>query len=192
MQIPVTYERMEEEVLNTDDERTSKALRVAAMQSSGICEQDNGGSLDPYELLLRTKAEFENYRRRVEAERGSAYGGGVEALAREIFPVRRNLELALQAARQSDDCDDAVVQGVALTLKSLDDALARYDIKRIEALGSSFDPKLHDAVSAHPSAEHPENSVIHELEPGYVKGEKTLLPSRVVVSTTPAEEKEEG
>ncbi len=172
-----------DEPVNADDKRTSEELRAAARRLTGI-----ETSCDPYELLLRTKAEFENYRKRVEGERGAAFGRGVEALALDVFPVRRNLELALEAARKAANGDSSVAEGIGLTLKSLDDALSRHDIRRIEAVGRPFDARLHEAVCALPTPDHPENTVVRELEPGYMRGEKPLVPARVIVATAPPEE----
>src|SRR5206468_3880484 len=105
-------------------------------------------------LLQRTRADFENYQKRMQrdAQQERRYWHG--ALVRELLPALDNLERATAAAKQAEETGP-LVQGVAMVQTQLLDALRRHGITRIEAVGQPFDPNLHQAVMQQPSADHP-------------------------------------
>jgi molecular chaperone GrpE len=130
--------------------------------------------------LLRTAAEFDNYRKRMDRERRelAEYTAG-EAI-KEVLPIIDNLERALQAAA----ADDPLRKGVELIHLQMLDMLRKRGVKPIEALGADFDPNFHQAVIHEVSAAHREGEVMEELQRGYVVGERLLRPAMVKVAKT--------
>jgi len=130
--------------------------------------------------LLRTAAEFDNYRKRMDRERRelAEYTAG-EAVA-EMLPIVDNLERALQAA----SVDDPLRKGVELIHKQMLDMLRKRGVKPIDARGADFDPNFHQAVIHEESPEHREGEVIEELQRGYMVGDRLLRPAMVKVAKT--------
>jgi molecular chaperone GrpE len=137
------------------------------------------------DLARQTRADFENYQKRMQRdlaqERRYAHG----PLAAELLPALDNLDRATAAAKQAGETGP-LVQGVAMVQSQILDALRRHGVTRIEAQGKPFDPNLHQAVMQQPSASVPPGTVLQVLEPGYMIHERVLRPARVVVSAAPA------
>ena len=136
--------------------------------------------------MLRALAEVENMRRRAEKQAQEARTYAIDRFARDLLPVADTLGRALSSispeARASlDDATRTLIDGVELTERSLIDTFARHGLKRVGAKGDAFDPNLHQAVAQAPS-EHPANTVIEVLQPGYVLGDRTVRAAMVMVS----------
>jgi molecular chaperone GrpE len=129
--------------------------------------------------LLRTAAEFDNYRKRVERERRDLADYMKADVLAEILPIVDNFERALQAP--SADAD-SLRKGVELIHKQMLDFLRKRGVTPIEALGADFDPNFHQAVIHEPSPAHREGEVIEELQRGYMLGDKLLRPAMVKVA----------
>jgi molecular chaperone GrpE len=146
------------------------------------------------ELAQRTRADFENYRKRAAREAAAAQERGITKLAKELLPAVDNLDRALQAAQAATPADsDATAQpdnGTAATLVSgiklvHDDviaALARAGIERFSPEGERFDPQLHEAVAQIPAEGAESGTVVEVYQRGYRLGEVVLRPARVVVA----------
>ena len=128
--------------------------------------------------LLRTAAEFDNYRKRMDRERRDLAEHTASEVVAELLPIIDNLERALQAAAD----DDPLRKGVELTHKQMLDLLRKRGVRPIEALGADFDPNFHQAVIHEVSDEHREGEVMEELQRGYVVGERLLRPAMVKVA----------
>ena len=135
--------------------------------------------------LLRRQAEFENYRRRVDRERAETYARSRAEVVLELLPVIDNFERALASLEHSGNDAKSLQEGIELIHRQLNDALAKFGLEPVEAVGQTFDPNVHEAVSAEPSTEHEENTVIAEFQRGYKLGEKLLRPAKVKVASTP-------
>jgi molecular chaperone GrpE len=137
------------------------------------------------DLARQTRADFENYQKRMQRdlaqERRYAHG----PLAADLLPALDNLDRATAAAKQAGETGP-LVQGVAMVQSQLLDMLRRHGITRIEAQGQPFDPNLHQAVMQQPAEGVPPGTVLQVLEPGYMIHERVLRPARVVVSAAPA------
>jgi molecular chaperone GrpE len=135
-------------------------------------------------LLRRTRADFENYQKRIgrdlAEERRYAHAG----FARELLPVLDNLQRALEAARQEGE-KGPLIQGVTLVLSQLLDILRRFNITPIDAQGQPFDPNVHEAVQQQPRTDVAPGTVVRVLEPGYRLHDRVLRPARVVVAAPP-------
>jgi molecular chaperone GrpE len=128
--------------------------------------------------LLRTAAEFDNYRKRVDRERRDLAEYIAAEVIGELLPIIDNLGRALAAASETDP----LRKGVELTLKQMLDLLRKRGVKPIEALGADFDPNFHQAVIHEASSAHREGEVMEELQRGYLIGERLLRPAMVKVA----------
>ena len=128
--------------------------------------------------LLRTAAEFDNYRKRVDRERRELAEYIAAEVVGEFLPIIDNLERALAAASETDP----LRKGVELILKQMLDLLRKRGVKPIEALGTDFDPNFHQAVIHEASNAHREGEVMEELQRGYLIGERLLRPAMVKVA----------
>lgn len=132
-------------------------------------------------LLRRTRADFENYQKRIQRDLAEERKYAPGQFVRELLPVLDNLERALGAARQQGE-NNPLVQGVAMVQSQLRDILGRFGVTPIDAEGQPFDPNLHEAVMQRPEAGTTPGTVVEVLEPGYRLHERVLRPARVVVA----------
>jgi molecular chaperone GrpE len=137
------------------------------------------------DLAQRTRADFENYQKRMQRDLATERRFAQLPLAASLLPALDNLERAIAAGEQAGE-KGPLVQGVAMVHSQLLDVLRRHGVTRMEAQGQPFDPNLHQAVMQEPSKEHPPQTVVRVLEPGYLLHDRVLRPASVVVSTPPA------
>lgn len=141
--------------------------------------------------LLRTAADFDNFRKRTRKDLEDAERRGKEDVIREVLPVLDNLERALGAASSlSPDASasevKALVEGVKMVLKLFEDQAGRMGLSKVKAVGERFDPSIHDAIQQVETDEQPAGTVIQEIVAGYRLGEKLVRPAMVVVARKPA------
>jgi len=136
-------------------------------------------------VYLRLAADFENYRRRrtQEGEEQARYGAA--PLLQALLPGLDSLARAV--AHIPPDARDGLAEGLRLTLKQLEDALASQGIRRIVSVGAAFDPRLHDAVLAVPAGDAEPGTVVAELSPGYLIHDRVMRPAQVSVAEAGAE-----
>jgi len=135
--------------------------------------------------LLRTAADFDNYRKRTRRAEDDAQRRGREQMLKELLPVFDNLERAVQHAESAPDAQ-AVTSGLRMVLKQFNDTLEKSGIKRIATIGLPFDPTRHEAIQQLESAEHPAGAIMAEVQPGYLLsgtngGPETLVRAALVV-----------
>jgi molecular chaperone GrpE len=133
------------------------------------------------ELAQRTRADFENYRKRVAKETSEALGRGKGQMARELLPVIDNLERALEAGKDPS-AHGALVEGVGFVLEELRGKLGGAGVEAFDPKGERFDPQLHEALSTQPAEGTESGVVLETLEKGYRLNGEVLRPARVVVS----------
>jgi molecular chaperone GrpE len=133
-----------------------------------------------HDRLLRTAAEFDNYRKRMDRERRDLSEYAAADILIEFLPIVDNFERALQAPAGSDA--EAFKKGAELIHKQMLDLLRKRGVTPIEALGADFDPNLHQAVIHEASTTHREGEVMQELQRGYKLGDRLLRPSMVKVA----------
>lgn len=143
-----------------------------------------------YDRYLRALAELENYRKRVAREREEAEKYRHEPLLRELLPVLDGLDMAFAVqATSSDRSFEALKAGVAMISQQLRNVLRQAGLEEIDALGKSFDPRLHEAVEHKETSEAEEGRVIQQLRKGYKYRDRLLRPATVVVAKEPSEPK---
>jgi molecular chaperone GrpE len=135
--------------------------------------------------LLRTAADFDNYKKRSRKEIGDAAKLAREEMLRELLPVFDNLERATSAAGSATDVK-ALTDGINMVMRQFVDTLGKIGIERVPALGQPFDPAVHEAVQHLETAEHSPGTVAMELQAGYRTGERVIRPAMVVVAKAPA------
>ncbi|MHB8075443.1 nucleotide exchange factor GrpE [Desulfosporosinus fructosivorans] len=136
---------------------------------------------DYYGQLQRLQADFDNYRKRTQKEKTELIKYASERLVVELLPVLDNFDRAVSAAKDNPDFT-SFSQGVEMILRQMQTALSKEGLKAMDAVGQPFDPNLHEAVLRVASEEHPENTVVEELQKGYYLKEKVLRPCMVKVS----------
>ncbi len=131
------------------------------------------------DLLQRTKADFENYRKRAARDQERLVAHAHERLVRELLPVLDDLERTLEAAERHEEA--ALVDGVRLVERSLRKALEKEGLTEIETEGR-FDPHVHEAVLAQPADDAEHGAVLEVMQRGYRIGDKVVRPAKVIVA----------
>lgn len=139
---------------------------------------------EEHNQYLRALADFANFKRRKQEEFETYAQFASHELILQLLPIIDNFERALQAAQENQNFD-ALANGVSLTLRQLHDFLDKQQIQPIEAVGREFDPTLHEAVMRVESENHPDNTIVEELEKGYTQKSRVIRPSRVTVAMRP-------
>ncbi|MDR3602167.1 MAG: nucleotide exchange factor GrpE [Desulfosporosinus sp.] len=166
----------EENLDNNDMASPEKILALEAELAQAKVKAD-----EHYDHLLRLQADFDNFRKRSQKEKAELIKYASERIVGELLPVLDNFERAANAAKVNPDFA-AFSQGVDMILRQLQTALSKEGLKAMDAVGQPFDPNLHEAVLRVASEEHPENTVVEELQKGYYLKEKVLRPCMVKVS----------
>lgn len=136
---------------------------------------------EEHERRLRAAADLENYKKRVQREKEELEKFANERLLKDILPVVDNLDRALAAAPS----DDPLSGGVKLVLKVLEEALARHGVKSFHAMGQPFDPKMHEALMAVPTAEQAPGTVVMQHGRGFLLNDRLVRPALVAVAAAP-------
>jgi molecular chaperone GrpE len=136
------------------------------------------------EAQLRALAEMENVRKRAQRDVESAHRFAVERFAADMIEVRDTLELGLAAAGAAPEAAK-FVEGSQATLRMVDKAFERAGIAVVDPLGQSFNPDLHEAIMAQPTADHPVGSVLTVVQKGFTLNGRLLRPARVVIARSP-------
>jgi molecular chaperone GrpE len=171
----------EEKIEPVDTAKSPESEVVADLKSK--LETKTGEAEENYDRLLRVSAEFENYKKRSAREMAEFKKYANQSLLRELLPIIDNLDLAIKAAAEAADSTDAcLLDGVELTRKEILKVFENFHVEPIDSLGKPFDPNFHEAVMREESDEHPENTVVNELQKGYLMHDRLLRPSMVVVA----------
>jgi len=152
---------------------------IAKLQQA---QTENAGARDG---LLRARAEIENIRRRSQNEIVAARKFAIEDFARELLGVRDSLERAAAVVLEAGAAAPVVQmnEGLGLTLKQFDRALARFAVVEVAAApGTRFDPECHQAISTAASAEFAPDHIVTVVQPGFLLKERLLRPAMVVVA----------
>lgn len=152
-------------------------------------EQKDAQFREMNDKYLRALADFDNFRKRARQDMDDTRRNAAAAVMEEILPVLDNFERALQAAEESKHLDK-LLEGVHMIRRQMQDILERRGVAPIEAVGQPFDPNYHEAVARIETTEHPEGTVVHEVEKGYTFGDRVLRPTKVAVAAVPSEQEQ--
>ena len=181
---------------NIEEIKVEEALEQDAVENSNEEEiqevkeevEEKNEWQEKYETLnnqyIRLAADFDNFRKRQEAERESLLKYGAESTVKKLIEVLDNFDRGIKAIETVEDCEK-VKECYNLAYKNFNDVLSKIGLEVIKAEGEEFDPNLHEAVMQTPTDEKPENIIIAELQKGYKLGDKVLRPTLVNVATAP-------
>ena len=168
-----------EELVENSEEETSEDIENEQIEEKDPLQEKYDNLNNQY---IRLAADFDNFRKRTEQEREALLKYGAESTLKKMLEVLDNFERGLKAIETVDDCEK-VKECYNLAYKNFTDVLAKSGLETIKAEGEAFDPNFHEAVMQTPSSEHPENTIIAELQKGYKLGDKVLRPTLVNVAT---------
>lgn len=170
-----------DETLLDDDTMVDFQLETSP-EVPEVCEE---------ERLLRLTADFDNFKKRVEREREAQTRHAGAQLVGRLLPVLDNFERALSAARKASS-DPAFHDGIALIFRQLLDELRKEGLSAVDTVGEPFDPEVHEAVATTIDPGLPSNTVVEELQRGYLLHERLLRPALVRVNLDPASYEEDA
>ena len=141
-----------------------------------------------WDRLLRTLADFDNYKKRAAREKQETAKFANEGLLQKLIPVLDSLDMALAAASQAapGQALESMHTGINLVCQQLKATLGEFGLEEVDAAGARFDPNLHEAVSQRETSEAPEGQVVQQLRKGYRLRERLLRPATVIIAKHPA------
>lgn len=153
----------------------AQAARIAELEAevAGLRDQ-----------ALRSVAEAQNVQKRARMQMDQERKFATEGLLRDLIPILDNFDRSLAAVEKGASLE-SVVGGLRTVDKQLRSVLERAGLKRVGSVGMAFDPAHHEAIVTHETEDHPEDTVLDEIEAGYVLHERVLRPARVRVSKRP-------
>jgi molecular chaperone GrpE len=198
---PITMCASSNDVMNPANEHPSQPGEPTADAEAPVDAVDDGAlsSEAPEEALeatraelervkgqlLRTAADFDNFRKRSRRELSDAERTGREDTIRQLLPVFDNLERASDHAETATDVK-ALAEGIALVMRQFLDTLNKLGVERVESVNRPFDPSVHEAIQHLETAEYEPGTVAVEVQPGYRMADRLIRPALVVVAKTPA------
>ena len=194
--------KKETEKVVKEEEKSGDETQAAEAEDSenGSEDQDASDAKDPveeleeklqaaqeeakesYDRFLRISAEFENYKKRSIREMEDFRKFANELLIKELLSVVDNLERAITSTDNKGNSGDNVVEGVDLILKEILKVFERFKVSEIDCIEKPFDPSFHQAVMREENDDYPENTVVKELQKGYLLHDRLLRPAMVAVS----------
>jgi molecular chaperone GrpE len=135
-----------------------------------------------HDRFLRVSAEFENYKKRAAREMGDFRKFANESFVKAMLPVVDNLDRAIESSSNDKNTNTSVVEGVNMTLREILKVFEQFGVMPFESLGKTFDPGFHQAVMQEENEDYPDNTVLNELQKGYLIHDRLLRPAMVVVS----------
>ncbi len=178
-----------EDIVKDETATESQEKETPVEEDSKVEEtqsEENKKLQEAYDKLnqqyVRLAADFDNYRKRQEQERESLVKYGTENALKKMLEVLDNFERGQKALEGVED-GEKIKECFQLVHKQVWDTLSKLGLEEIKAVGEEFDPNFHEAVMQTPTTEHPEHTVINELQKGYKVGDKILRPTLVNVAT---------
>ena len=162
------------------DGGTDDAAGIPTDRPEDVATPDFKAERDSYrDQLLRARAEFDNFRKRMERERTQMAARATEEAVRDVLPIVDDLERALAADAETST---AFHQGVQMIHRQMLEMLRRRGVEPIDSVGGDFDPNVHEAVAYEPAAGRREGEIIGELRRGYRIGDRLIRPAMVRVA----------
>ena len=165
---------------NTEETKATEDTSTATIEEKTPLEKAEESIANLSDRLMRTAAEFDNFKKRSQREKDEVYSNAVCDTVEKLLPVLDNLERAITASVDSGD-DSGVLEGIKMVKKQFEDSLSSIGVVAIDAVGKPFDPEKHNAVMTAESDEE-ENTVLEEFMKGYLYKDKVVRHSMVKVS----------
>ena len=170
----------------TPEPENATAADFAAVSPNAVKGEDRAAKLQAEldrqrDEALRTRADFDNTRKRLQREKEEGIGYANARLLERLLPVLDNFEMGMTEARKSAE-GSALLNGMSMVQKQIEDFLKENGVQPIDAVGQKFDPNLHEALGEQPSEEQPEGHVVMQTRRGYKLRERLLRPANVFVS----------
>jgi len=181
---PFKGEEAEKDIAENIEENTTEET-TETLEEETVDNSELEKIKADYEQLnnqyIRLAADFENYRKRQESERENLIKYGAADTLKKLLEVLDNFDRGEKALEKVEDCQ-VVKDNFNLLHKQTLDVLGKLGLEIIETEGKEFDPNFHEAVMQTPTSEHPEHTIVNELQKGYKLGDKVLRPSLVNVA----------
>ncbi|OOF81757.1 nucleotide exchange factor GrpE [Rodentibacter ratti] len=175
-------QKEEVEQVQSDDPLEEAIARVQELEEQ-LKTQVEEASKKEQDLLLRTRAEIDNIRRRTEQDVEKAHKFALEKFSKDILNTIDNLERALATpANTEDESIKALFDGVELTLKELISTVGRFGVEAVGVVGETFNPDLHQAISMQPAEGFESNQITAVLQKGYTLNGRVIRPAMVMVA----------
>ena len=176
------HETMEQE----PSANAESAAPLTELQLVELKEQAGKAALY-YEQLVRTTADFDNFKKRAAREKQEAIKYANDSLLERVIPVLDNFEMALAAASAPNTTAASMQAGVSMIQQQLRAAMGEAGLEEISAAGQKFDPNIHEAISQQETNDAPEGQVVQQVRKGYKLRDRLLRPASVIVAKKPAE-----
>jgi len=168
---------------NIEQSAETQAVAADAVKADAGIAKLSADLEELRQTLLRRQADFDNYRKRIEKERFEDSKRATARVIEGLIPVLDGFEHALAAHREAEY--ESYRKGFELIYKQLSDSLTKLGVERIDPIGKSFDPHLHQAVDRAETLEHKDGTILQVFQPGYVFHGRVLRPAMVRVAVHP-------
>lgn len=166
---------------NQEAAETAEAEGKAAEEAQGELKKARAQAEELQQRLLRTQADFDNFRRRTVKEKEELAQYASFKLMTDLLPVLDNFERALVAVQTGSE-EQSFIKGVDMIFRQFTQVLEQEGVKAMNAVGEPFNPEFHQAIMQVESEEHEEGIVVEEVQKGYMLNERVLRPAMVKVS----------
>ncbi|MDY0213853.1 MAG: nucleotide exchange factor GrpE [Desulfuromonadaceae bacterium] len=177
----------EGEILAQENTEGAAQDMVAATELQA-CKDELAQMKDQF---LRARADMENYRRRMQREKEETIKFANEGILKEMLPVMDNLDRAITHARTHEEQGSSLLDGIEMIQRQMYKVLEKHRVAPIDALDCLFDSACHEAMGQCERDDCPPNTVVEEMQRGYMLNDRLLRPSMVMVSKNSAEKKSE-
>ncbi len=171
---------IDEEITESVEELPTEKITVEELQQQ-LAESETKAT-ENLDKALRIQAEMENLKRRTQKDLENAHKFALEGFSKELISVIDSLELGVQAVTGESEEVQKFREGSELTLKQFEAAFTKFNIEKIDPLGESFNPELHQAMAMQPSAEAEPNTILNVFQKGYSLNGRLIRPAMVVVA----------
>ena len=179
-------EKSRAEDLHGADQQENKAQEKELKNQHDTIESLQKEKDELFAQLQRVSADYANFQKRVPKQISDTIGYEKERFIKSLLPAMDNFEHTLQNAHSAENVD-VLVKGIRIIYDQFLDILKSHNVEQIEALGESFDPAMHQAMTRQSDPEKEENIILEEFQKGYRLNGRVIRPSRVIVNKLPEE-----
>ncbi|MDP5273065.1 nucleotide exchange factor GrpE [Chengkuizengella axinellae] len=178
-----TTNNQEQEVVeNINEAEEEQIVEDKILMDKSEVDELKKSAQESQQKVLRTQADFDNFRRRTRTEKEEYLKYASKGLIEQLLPVIDNFERAITSSKETKDFD-SLIKGIEMVFDQMKQAFENEDLKPIEAVGQPFNPEYHQAIMQVESEEHEEGIVVEEVQKGYILKDKVLRPAMVKVSS---------